>query len=131
MRTINEINEEARDGARAETNYGDDLSLDGVMNAVGRLNGIDRTLVSIRTSDGDILVGGGCGEYVVTMDFLDKVVNIVDPARDVDDFTEVTVGGQVVDYPSIYVVPLRSVELALREFLLGDGSKVPREVVQK
>ncbi|GEM_PF-4370022 len=57
MRTINEITEEARDGARAESNHGDDLSLDGVMNAVGRLNGIDRTLVSIRTSDGDILVG--------------------------------------------------------------------------
>lgn len=93
MRTINEITEEARDGARTESNHGDELSLDGVMNAVGRLNGIDRTLVSIRTSDGDILVGGGCGEYVVTMDFLDKVVNIVDPARDVDDFTEVTVGG--------------------------------------
>ncbi|MEA5666733.1 hypothetical protein VA603_04185 [Stenotrophomonas sp. MH1] len=131
MRTINELTEEVRRGAYAESVRIDDLSFDGAMNAIGRLNGLDRTLVCIVVSDGNILVGGGCDGYVVTMDFLDKVVNIVDPGRDVDDFTEVTVGGQAVDYPSTYVVPLQAVDLALREFLLGDESNVPCEVIKK
>ena len=77
------------------------------------------------------MIGGGCGEYVVTMDFVDRVVNVIEPGRDVDDFVEVTVGGQAVDYPAIYVLSLHSVDLALRECLLGDGSRAPCEVIKK
>ena len=82
-------------------------------------------------SDGLILVGGGDGAYVVTMDLSGRIVNVVDDEHDQDDFVTVTVGGQSVDYPAIYVVSIQMVELALREYLLGDVQIAGCEVREK
>lgn len=131
MRKIIEVTEEIRRGPMADARVVEGTDFSSCMNAINRLNGLDRTLVSIAVSDGLILVGGGDGAYVVTMDLSDRIVNVVNDELDQDDFVTVTVGGQSVDYPAIYVVSIQMVELALREYLLGDVQVVGCEVQEK
>lgn len=131
MRTIVEIAEEVRQGARADVRTMGNPDFSSCMEAISRLNGLDRTLVCVTVSDGSIMVGGGGGVYVVTMDFLDRIVNVLNDSADADDFVEVTVGGQAVDYPANYVIGFDLVESALASYIDGDGYGVSCEIIEK
>ncbi len=131
MRTITKISSEIRQGARAVSVESEDVTFFGCLEAVRNMNGDDRSLVCVELSDGSIMIGGGGASFIVTMEFVDKIVNAVDLSKDSDDFVEMTVGGQAVDYPSTYVISFEQVCAVLSEQLDGGAKIVEYEVVPK
>ncbi|AJQ86591.1 hypothetical protein ADT26_14385 [Xanthomonas oryzae] len=124
--------EEVRQGAFAKSFDFDVESLDQCLDAVRRMNGGDRTLISFSVDGLSIMVGGGDGQYVVTMESDESIVNVVNSSASGDEFVEITVGGQACEYPDIYVVGLDQVEAALRHRIFnGEGQDVEYEVIPK
>ncbi|KAB7770822.1 hypothetical protein CKY51_03800 [Xanthomonas maliensis] len=67
--------EEVRQGAFAKIFDFDVESLDQCLDAVRRMNGGDRTLISFSVDGLSIMVGGGDGQYVVAMESDESIVN--------------------------------------------------------
>lgn len=130
MRKIIEISEEIRRGPIAESHQMPGCGLDGCIEAVKRLNGLDRTLVCVTLTDGAIMIGGGGDGYVVTMDLDDRIINVVDRSADEGELVEIAVGGQSIDYPAMYVVAFDMVASVLVDQLTGEG-RGDYEVVMK
>ncbi len=130
-----ELIEEIRHGAMAETLSKTDATLADCRAAILRMNGTDRSLVSMRQGELTVLVGGGAGQYIVTAEDHVSIRNLLQqrPEQDEADTIDVTVGGQAVggqavDYPAYYVVNVEMVWAAILECLAVNEASERKEL---
>ncbi len=125
-----ELIEEIRHGAMAETLSKTDATLADCKAAILRMNGTDRSLVSMRQGELTVLVGGGVGQYIVTAEDHISIRNLLQqrPEQDEADTIDVTVGGQAVDYPAYYVVNVEMVWAAILECLAVNEASERKEL---
>lgn len=125
-----ELIEEIRHGAMAETLSKTDATLADCKAAILRMNGTDRSLVSMRQGELTVLVGGGAGQYIVTAEDHVSIRNLLQqrPEQDEADTIDVTVGGQSVDYPAYYVVNVEMVWAAILECLAVNEASERKEL---
>jgi hypothetical protein len=95
--------------------------------ATRMLNQSPYSQLVLRRGDGaELLLGGGNGEYVLSIsETEDKIANLVDDAKRGQPKTKVITGGQAGLFPAHYVVGLGVVLDALRGFI-EEGRPIPR-----
>lgn len=127
------IYEEFRGGLIAHIAEFPDASPEECPKAVRRMNGADRSLVSIKENDLMISIGGGDGAFVVTVETSRSIRNLLGshPDPDEDDFIDITVGSQACEYPRCYAVGSESVESALPQLLEKADVDLHWEIVGK
>ncbi|QSQ51520.1 hypothetical protein ISN36_12070 [Xanthomonas translucens pv. undulosa] len=124
--------EEVRRGPLAESLEFIAESIEQCMGAVKRLNGLDRTVVSFSSGNIMVMVGGGDGIYVVSIETPKNLINVVNLDAEEDEVVDVTVGGQACEYPRYYVVKLSQVGAALQDHLFGiKNEEVEYEIIPK
>lgn len=99
-----EMFEEIRSGVRAESKEIPMPVKNDAMEAMARMDGQSRSLLSIVFSDQFTLIIGGDGKrYVCSIDGPEIIVNVIS-GQDFESAESLVVGGQEVDYPSAYVL---------------------------
>ncbi|ASA22531.1 hypothetical protein [Paenibacillus donghaensis] len=91
--------EEIRAGAVVEAEEQEVSTLDACLEAVGSLDGSARSLISFSRDGLTLLVGGGGGGYVITVETSREIRNLLNGGESGQDESELTVGGQACEYP--------------------------------
>ncbi|WP_413372200.1 hypothetical protein [Paenibacillus taichungensis] len=78
-----------------------------------------------------MMIGGGAGEYVVTVESDVEIRNLIDSGQDEEDFTELTVGGQACEYPTTYLVNLEMVKMAIMEIFFETSAQLNWGIIVK
>ncbi|MFS3128969.1 hypothetical protein ACLM5J_11255 [Nocardioides sp. Bht2] len=94
------------------------MTVDRLSAAVDALDGLERTLAADDVDGWETMVGGGPDCYVVTATRGGQVANATVVA-DPDEFVEMTVGEQAIDYPASYVLDRSQVKVALADLASG------------
>ena len=120
-----------REGPTARIAEFPGASPEDCLKAVRRMNGADRSLVSVKENDLMIIIGGGDEAFVVTVETSRSIRNLLGSHPDEDDFVDITVGGQACEYPRCYAVVLETVESALSQLLVNASVDLHWEIIEK
>lgn len=106
--------EEVREDVRARGEHTALPPLQQVLEAVHRLNGSSRSLISLNLEDGStLMIGGSGGAFVCTIESARQIINVTTES-DPEEFVSLVVGGQEVEYPSTYIVSFACIADLLR-----------------
>lgn len=125
------VYEEQRNGAVADTIEHSHASLETCLEVIRRMDGLTRSQVTIRYMENMIMIGGGSHEFIVTVETDTTIHNLIGPLEEVDEFVEITVGGQACEFPQKYIVSLELIESALLQFLEGTTAELNWEIIDK
>ncbi|CAM3434663.1 hypothetical protein NODU109028_16765 [Nocardioides dubius] len=104
------------------------MTNDPLSAAIDALDGLQQTLAAADLAGWQTMVGGGPDGYVVTATRGGQVANATVVA-DPDEFVELTVGEQAIDYPAHYVLSRSQVDVALADLASGNLPPVRWEIV--
>ncbi|RJX39950.1 hypothetical protein D3P09_11235 [Paenibacillus pinisoli] len=124
------IYEEERKGAIASTIEHPDATIDKCLEIIGRMDGFTRSQVTVQHQGHMIMIGGGSGEFIVSVETGTAIHNLLGSEEE-DDFVEITVGGQACEFPQKYIVGFELVESALLHFIEDASVELEWEVVEK
>ncbi len=131
------IYEEQRMGAIAETVEHSNASLGKCLEIIERMDGFNCNQVTVECADNIIMIGGGDDDYIVTVETNTAIHNLLNPLTDEQDEAleadsiELTVGGQVCEFPQQYIVDIELVKSALLQYLVGEPSNIRWETIEK
>lgn len=94
------------------------MTTDQLSAAIDALDGLQETLAAGDVAGWETMVGGGPDGFVVTATRGGQVANATVVA-DPDEFVELTVGDQAIDYPAHYVLTRSQVDVALADLASG------------
>ena len=125
------VYEEQREGAIADTIEHSHATLEMCLEAIRRMDGFTRSLVTIQYREHTIMIGGGSHEFIVTVETNAAIRNLLGTREEEDDFVEITVGGQACEYPQMYIVDLGLVESAVLQLLADASAELEWEIIEK
>lgn len=125
------VYEEQRKGAIADTIEHSQATLETCLEVIRRMDGFTCSQVTIRHMENMIMIGGGCYEFIVTVETNDEIRNLLGLLEEEDEFVEITVGGQACEFPQKYIVGIELIEAALLQLLKGTITELDWEIVEK
>jgi hypothetical protein len=114
-------------GVSSKTDENENPTIDDVLNAIGLMNGNDKSLITLEDSVSDVMIGGGPKNFICTGNYGHLVVNAISDST-TEDLVSVVVGGQDCEYSSKYILTKIQVEKIARELIKGNSLKAMADI---
>jgi hypothetical protein len=106
-------------GVSSKTDAHENPTIDDVLDAIGLMNGNDKSLITLEDSVSVVMIGGGPKNFICTGNCGHLVVNAISDSK-TEDLVSIVVGGQDCEYSSKYILTKIQIEKIARALIKGN-----------